>query len=486
MNETVRIVLCYIVFFAYMLLILAVGEFLQKKFNLDKEMCRKGEHLASGLCWLICCLFLGVSVHTFIMNAIGLALLIPVIFLGSLKSVERKDAGKSYGIVYFAFSTLVAMGITVFFNQDFFWFTGIAYYCMVLGDGFAPIFARLAGRFNFKITEKKTAVGYLTVFALSCLVTMTFSLIAHLQLTPLMVISVGALAAEAEVFSEKGTDNLTLEFAVFGYLVLNYYGLATLPLQWTLIVSLPLVAVDGALKVFTPAANCLAYIFFVLSAFFGGTAMIVCLVITFALSAAIGKVTNAIYNRNREEKVSLSRKAMQIFAVTFVTLACVTAHYFSKVAVILWAAYVALAEQFADTAASDVGKLSKKPPRDIVTMRQMTAGLSGGVSVIGTLGAFLFGAAVLVIPFAFGVFDWRVLLAGVALSFFGTLIDSVLGSRLQVLYRCAVCGERTERKEHCGERTEYVKGIKFLDNSGVNLVSGILTAAIASGVLLLF
>ena len=46
-----------------------------------------------------------------------------------------------------------------------------------------------------------------------------------------------------------------------------------------------------------------------------------------------------------------------------------------------------------------------------------------------------------------------------------------LGASIQVKYKCEKCKKITERKEHCGKETNYYKGIKWIDNNLVNLLS---------------
>ena len=106
----------------------------------------------------------------------------------------------------------------------------------------------------------------------------------------------------------------------------------------------------------------------------------------------------------------------------------------------------------------------------------MTAKVSGGVSLLGLISALLASAVAMGIPFLYGVFSWQIFLYLLTVAFLGTVLDSVLGSLLQVLYRCPVCNELTENRTHCNEPTVYEKGLRSLGNCGVNFLSGIGTA----------
>ena len=141
-----------------------------------------------------------------------------------------------------------------------------------------------------------------------------------------------------------------------------------------------------------------------------------------------------------------------------------------------------MAESLADSLASKLGPLAKKPPRDICTGMPVAAGLSGGVTPLGTT-AELAGAAVIAAVTAVGYHGGFgvVLTAG----FFGAVFDSVLGSRAQVKYRCAVCGAVTERHEHCGAPTAHMRGATRITNDAVNLLSNFASLLIALSLSLL-
>ena len=479
------IALGYVVFFLYMGLLIVVGEAVQKKFNLDKELCRKAEHLGAGLSWFVCYLFTGNTIHTFIINVVGLILLAVITFGGLMKSVQREDADKSYGLFFFGLSTCIVMGINIFVNQDFYWYTGIAFCCMAFGDGLAPFVARWAKNRNLKITEKKTLAGAVTVFFVSALFAYLFSLVCQLNLPLLFCLSLGALTAVVELFSEKCTDNLTIDLCVFGYLVLYHYGLATPALQIALLVAFPLVLLNGGLKALTPTANLIAWLYVITASYFGGLPTFVTVIALYILSAIVGKTAHRIHRKKYGEKLSLSRNAVQILATAGATVACTIAHFFTGAIFFLFASYAVIAEQFADTIASDIGKLSKNMPRNIIGFEKMTAKVSGGVSVLGSLSALLASAVATVIPFFFQVFAWELYPLLLIIAFLGTVLDSIFGSLLQVLYRCPICNELTEKKVHCNQTTLYEKGIRSLGNCGVNFISGVGTVLLCLPVLLL-
>ena len=128
----------------------------------------------------------------------------------------------------------------------------------------------------------------------------------------------------------------------------------------------------------------------------------------------------------------------------------------------------------ADTWATEIGTLRKTNTYNILSLKKIDQGVSGGISVSGSLGALL-GAAVI----SFSSFTWmpvpKLVLFFVVMicGFCGSFIDSLLGASVQLRYKCTVCGKFTERTIHCGHDAGYFKGIKWVSNDVVNLVSGL-------------
>ena len=141
----------------------------------------------------------------------------------------------------------------------------------------------------------------------------------------------------------------------------------------------------------------------------------------------------------------------------------------------------ALAEAFADTVASGLGVYSKST-FDLFKMKKCECGISGGMSVIGTLSSFVASIIIALIPFAFGLYGmnfWPVTVAALA-AFGGVIFDSFLGSLFQIKYTCRECGALTERESHCGRPTVRHSGFAFFDNDVVNLLSGVFAAILAA------
>ena len=121
-----------------------------------------------------------------------------------------------------------------------------------------------------------------------------------------------------------------------------------------------------------------------------------------------------------------------------------------------------------------------------LTGRRIATGMSGGLTVPGTLaslvGAALVGVGVAALhglPLA-GPVARAVTIGGVA----GCLADSLLGATLQARRWCEHCREWTERRVHpCSYRTVHAAGCRWMSNDMVNLsatVIGGIAAVVAA------
>lgn len=145
-----------------------------------------------------------------------------------------------------------------------------------------------------------------------------------------------------------------------------------------------------------------------------------------------------------------------------------------------------------DTWATEIGTLSRKAPRSVLTGRKLPTGASGGVSLAGTLaaagGGIFIGAASWLLQYSagmngrsFGLLALAGLLGGLA----GAFADSILGATVQRMNRCAVCGREVEGSEHCGVPTAHFRGWQWMNNDAVNSISSLIggTVALVLGIL---
>jgi len=198
------------------------------------------------------------------------------------------------------------------------------------------------------------------------------------------------------------------------------------------------------------------------------------------------------------------RDARQVLANGGVATVCALGFAFThdvRWAVAFGGAY---AVATADTWATEVGTLARGVPRSILTGHPVAPGMSGGITLMGTLaevaGALWIG---LVTPVAIllafvasdlgfsmhgsgpnvvtvGMAEFVVVpLAGIA----GATVDSLLGASIQELRRCDACDRACETDPHtCGNPTRLVRGVRGISNDVVNLLATATGAALTPAI----
>lgn len=91
----------------------------------------------------------------------------------------------------------------------------------------------------------------------------------------------------------------------------------------------------------------------------------------------------------------------------------------------------AVAAATADTWATEIGARSPTPPRLITTGTPVPPGANGGITLLGTAGAFLGAAFIGGLTWVLGPRDLRLAAVVVVAGVLGMLIDSLLGATLQ-------------------------------------------------------
>jgi uncharacterized protein (TIGR00297 family) len=137
----------------------------------------------------------------------------------------------------------------------------------------------------------------------------------------------------------------------------------------------------------------------------------------------------------------------------------------------------AFAAACADTWGTEVGLLSRLPPVSILTLRPLRAGLSGGVTPLGSAATI---AGALVVAWIASLVHvaplGSVVLGGVT----GALADSILGASLQALRWCPACAQECEAPIHgCGAATQLRRGIRWIENDAVNFAATLCGAIVA-------
>jgi uncharacterized protein (TIGR00297 family) len=146
----------------------------------------------------------------------------------------------------------------------------------------------------------------------------------------------------------------------------------------------------------------------------------------------------------------------------------------------------ALAAAAADTWATEIGVRTTGRPWSLRTFSTVDAGVSGAVSIGGTVGALLGAASVagaaILSGNLLGLANGTVATVVIAAGWAGMMVDSVAGATVEVQYRHPETGRLVE--EAPTPTSEPVRGWAMIDNEAVNLLGttvGALTAILLVG-----
>ena len=143
------------------------------------------------------------------------------------------------------------------------------------------------------------------------------------------------------------------------------------------------------IRALTVAAAIEAFVIIVCSCFLGGWFGLIFLLSAYLTIAVIDhflkKRTQFIFGS--VNKKSGPRDFIQVAANGLPATVCIILYGLTDHKAFLIGFTVALAEALADSVASDVGVLSKKDPISICRFKRIPRGLSGGVSLLGSLSS---------------------------------------------------------------------------------------------------
>ncbi|WP_059102542.1 DUF92 domain-containing protein [Shouchella shacheensis] len=247
-------------------------------------------------------------------------------------------------------------------------------------------------------------------------------------------------------------------------------------IEWVLILGVLMVAIFSRRhKTLTFSGMWAAIIVGVLIALGLGIGGLVLLAVFFGSSAFWGGRESDISNREAVTEKGGERDAWQVLANGGPAALCALFVWIWPEFSLMWtSAFVgSLAAATADTWATEIGSKSRQRPFHILTRKRVSRGVSGAVTSLGIAaafaGSFLISAIAIMLWWSSlsGAHIW--LMVFTAIGFLANLVDTLVGASLQVVYRCPVCGQFTERTTHCGVPSERVKGRSFVNNDFVNV-----------------
>ncbi len=459
--------------------LIGLSEFARVRLAWPPEVSRKFVHILVGL-------FVLASPFLFSTNRppVLLAIIFIAVNLLALRSAAFKGMHtterKTYGTVYFPIAYLILC--------LFWWERPITFQVALLLLTFADTATALAGENSrnpepFRLwQDEKTVQGSLVMAITSALLTglgtAFFRNLAgmdpfELQILIPLCLFVAATSTIAEAVSNSGSDNLSVPIVAAVtydlYFSAAQNGEIMTLLLWILFsfalaqgaFSFRALSTDGALGAFVLGV----FIFGI-----GGWRFVLPMGIFFIVSSLLSSIGKDAKEKHRQAIGKGSqRDVVQVYANGGVPMLLAIWWFYSP-SELLYVAYLAsVAAAAADTWATEIGFYTRGVPRNCVTFRTMEPGTSGGITLLGTIGA-LFGAGVIALSGRFLMADANALLMVVVAGFAANCFDSVLGATVQATYMCGGCNRKVEVAHHCERRTTLTSGSGLVNNDTVNLL----------------
>ncbi len=481
-------------FFALCTLILA-AEWIRKSLHWPAETCRKSVHLLTGLLVATTPFLLRSKWPMVILGALFALINYLAIKRGLLQGMH--DARRrSYGTVFYPIS-FVLLVLLLWDHNRLVLVTAML--ILAIADTLAATVGQHAKRpIAYHLgSEAKTLQGS-AAMAVTTFLIVVVSLFGFRKLYPLEIgilyaswtgLVVALIATASEAISFKGSDNLTIPLAAafsLHYMLSHStadaaifslgMGLALL----IAVVSYQVRFLDGSGAV---ATFLLGTVVFGL----GRWSFSIPMLTFFVLSSLLSKM-----GRKRKAKAETlfekggRRDVWQVLANGGLAGVILLVWHFYPADLFYLLFLGALAGVTADTWATEIGILSKSAPRSLLNWKVVPIGTSGGVSLLGTMGAAL-GSLVLGAAGALSsphsstqLIGSREILLVLVSGFLASFIDSLLGASFQAQFCCPQCGKLTEKVDHCaGMPTRFVRGLKWMNNDVVNGICGLSGVAFA-------
>jgi len=220
--------------------------------------------------------------------------------------------------------------------------------------------------------------------------------------------------------------------------------------------------------------------------FFGGFWFYIIMLSFFISSSLLTKYKKDVKENieNLNEKNG-ARDYVQVFVNGGIGLVCAVLFHIYDNPIYFLSYGVSFAVSTADTWASEIGVLSKSNPLSILNFKPIEKGLSGGVTILGTMFSILGSGFIALIFFIAYISMYNNIEKGficsllcLCLGFLGSIIDSILGASVQAQYYCEPLKSYTEKKTYKDKQNKLIKGFSIINNDVVNFVSNLLSTVL--------
>lgn len=202
----------------------------------------------------------------------------------------------------------------------------------------------------------------------------------------------------------------------------------------------------------------------------GGWQLALPMLLFFMSGSLFGKLP--AYSVIDSAKTKKPRDFVQVLSNGSIAAVCLLFYLFTKNQVFVTAYFLSIAICTSDTWSSELGLFFKGEVIDIISLKKIPKGLSGGISLMGMLAGLVGAALIALLYLLLFTNKWQTGLLITAGGFAGMLLDSLIGSWFQAVYRLEN-GVKAEEKVP-GEAAVLEKGFGWMTNDLVNLLSNLI------------
>ena len=396
----------------------------------------------------------------------------------------------TYGTIYFPIGYLI---LTIGFWQ-YTELVIISLAILAIADPFAAIIGENSSENSeFVIWEdKKTIQGTIAYFIISfILISLLGRLFFQFSTAYLICFSLFTAfgATVAEITSSKGSDNFSIPVVSILFMIgfierispiqSNFFAILSSP---TLIFILFLVLVlyfAFKLKTLSLDGFLGALLMGIIIILIGSKIFLVTLAIFFILSSVLNKILKeASFCRTKGSE----RDIVQVYANGGIALLLSILYYINDNPIFIYLFASSVAAAMSDTWGTEFGKLSKHKPISITSLKSIDHGISGGITLIGTIGSLLGSSIIGVSAWVLIPMPTHIIYGVILTGFLSSLFDSILGDVFQGKYE-APNGDIIEVKN---KDSKLINGYSWIDNDLVNLLNTAFSPLILYLYILLF
>ncbi|MBN2426108.1 MAG: DUF92 domain-containing protein [Calditrichaceae bacterium] len=466
-------------------IIIIIAYYLKQIFVFWKEeWSRKFVHICTGILAAIAPYYFNSAILLLSISLLFLILDFTFIKKGILKDIFGQRF--SYGTVYFPLANIL---LIIFCWPDYKHLITLGMLLFAIPDALAAVAGNLIRR-NYifvPIKDKKSIVGSTIMFLFSLIIIYIFfytfskdnyGLLLHYAFMAALIITV------VEMMSSSGSDNLYVPITgvLIFFIFQNSSNDLIMQIGLAILLSLIIAIISFHLKFLSLSGSLMTFLLAVAIFGLGGLQWAVPILTFFILSSLLSKAGKSRKQKfkNTFEKTGI-RDHIQVLVNGGIGGFFVIISYFynGNNAIFFYLYLISLSVAVADTWATEIGILFKWKPYLITTFKKVNPGLSGAVSLHGTIGGILGSTIIAYSGIIFlNKLNYDLFFIIIFLGVFGSIIDSILGATIQGQYVCSVCKKYTEKKIHCNYETKLIRGYKFINNDTVNFLSILFTVSI--------